>query len=91
MKALIVLSALKRKCGCNCARRLCSCDSTSRAFQLGRPKRQLVRLVRAALHLLRILPRERDAGDHGVDRQVGVEPIEIEVAEVVRQGSAKES
>ena len=78
MKALIVLSALKRKCGCSCARRLCSWDSTSRRSRSVVRSASACASLRAALHLLCIVPRERDAGDHGVDRQVRIQAIEKE-------------
>ena len=60
------------------------------ALQLGRPKGERVRPFGAAPHLLCIAPRERNASEHGVNRQVRIQAIEIEVAEVVRQCSAKE-
>ena len=91
MKALIVLRALKRKCGCSCARQTLQLRFDEPALELGGPERQGIGLFRAASHLLRVAPRERDAGESRHKSAGPNTSNEIEGAEVVGQGAAKES
>ena len=52
------------------------------ALQVRGPHRQLVRLPGAALRLVRVVTREREADDDGVDREVRIQPVEKELSEV---------
>ena len=87
VNALIVLSALNRKCGCSCARRLCSLASTSRRSRSAVQSASSCASRIPRCHLCGVEPGERDAGDDRVDGQIRIEPVEQVGVEIRGKGS----